>query len=134
MTCPPDVRRAFCALLRACVCLSVVCQVRIAEAIQQQNIDEMYETAYEYAPEVFTRIHMLYVSARHLVSPNIAIQSAASIAAQSAASISVWPVANSDGAVQSFANIAVQSVANNCPSSRSPISSLSFYHGSLFLP
>ncbi|QLQ79576.1 hypothetical protein HG537_0C02230 [Torulaspora globosa] len=37
-------------------------QVRIAELINQQEIDEQMRNALEYTPEMFTSVHMLFVS------------------------------------------------------------------------
>ena len=42
--------------------LATCLQARIAEHIRQKNVEENYETAWEYNPEVFASVTMLYVN------------------------------------------------------------------------
>ena len=48
--------------LPLCEVRSVPLQARIAEYIRQKNIEENYESAMEFNPEVFASVTMLYVN------------------------------------------------------------------------
>ena len=41
--------------------MNIDAQRRVAELIEQANINENYESAMEYTPESFGRVQMLYV-------------------------------------------------------------------------
>lgn len=46
-------------------------QARIAERIQQENIQANMEAAFEHSPEAFSQVNMLYVRLEASISPSL---------------------------------------------------------------